>query len=236
MNKIKRFAKKVFRYLMNDFIENASIVDLELFERVHATQTSAAYLTNKMIEAKRFSTQENLMLYALEFITVDGFILEFGVYSGGSINLIAKKNPVNTIYGFDSFEGLPEDWRPGFPKKAFDLQGNLPKVLENVVLVKGWFNETLPIWKDKNLSNIALLHIDCDLYSSTQTIFAELTDQIIDGTIIVFDEYFNYPGWQVGEYKAFQEWLLKTSSSYSYLAVNVKHEQVAVKIHRDTTR
>jgi predicted O-methyltransferase YrrM len=235
MKQIKQFTNKVFLWLVNNYIREASI-DLELFEKIIATKSSAVYLTEKMTEAKRFFSPEEVMHYALELISKDGHVLEFGVFSGRSINLMANRYPDKTIYGFDSFEGLPEDWRPGFPKKAFDLQGNLPKVSENVVLVKGWFNQTLPIWKDKNLSIIALLHVDCDLYSSTQTIFDELSDQIIDGTIIVFDEYFNYPGWQAGEYKAFQEWLLKTSSSYSYLAVNVKHEQVAVKIHRDITR
>jgi len=48
--------------------------------------------------------------------------------------------------------------------------------------------------------------------------------------VIVFNEYFNYPGWQEGEYKAFQEFISDTGLSYEYIGYNHLHEQVAVKI------
>mgnify|MGYP000079224382 CR=1 FL=1 len=70
--------------------------------------------------------------------------LEFGVWQGGSINFFSSKFPNSQFYGFDSFEGLPENWRPGFEKGTFSLNGMLPKVNANVKLIPGWFNESLP--------------------------------------------------------------------------------------------
>ena len=65
-----------------------------------------------------------------------------GVFSGKTINHIAKKIKYN-IYGFDSFEGLPEFWREGFEKGTFNLEKKLPIVEPNVKLIKGWFDKTL---------------------------------------------------------------------------------------------
>ncbi|WP_082976054.1 TylF/MycF/NovP-related O-methyltransferase [Mycobacterium sp. 1165196.3] len=67
----------------------------------------------------------------------------------------------------------------------------MPPVLHNVALVKGMFHETLPEFKKRILKTtpIAFLHIDCDIYESTQEIFSLLGDNIVSGTVIVFDEF-----------------------------------------------
>ena len=74
------------------------------------------------------------------------------------------------------------------------------------------------------------MHIDCDLYSSTQTILAQLRDRIVPGTILVFDEYFNYPGWEVHEHRAFAEFIQATGRRYEYVGLVPSHQQVAVRI------
>jgi hypothetical protein len=74
------------------------------------------------------------------------------------------------------------------------------------------------------------LHIDSDLYSSAKTIFKNLGHLIKSGTIIVFDEYFNYPGWERNEYKAFSEFIDENKKRYEYLGYVGIHSQVAVKI------
>ena len=154
---------------------------------------------------------------------------EFGVFKGTSINFIATNKPNEIIYGFDSFEGLPEDWTVASPKGTFSNHGKLPQVKENVRLIKGWFNETLPEFVKAHPKPCAFIHVDCDLYSSTKTIFAELKNQIVSGTVIAFDEYFNYPGWQEGEYKAFMEFVAENNLEFEYIA-RTDFEQVAVKI------
>ena len=156
--------------------------------------------------------------------------MEFGVFKGESINMISGIKSDKIVYGFDSFEGLPEDWRMDFYKGTFNQQGNLPQVNENVRLVKGWFNETLPEFIKTHSEPCAFIHIDCDLYSSTKMVLDTLKHQIVSGTIISFDEYYNYPGWQDdGEYKAFNDFVKENNIEFEYLARS-NLGQVSVRI------
>jgi len=143
----------------------------------------------------------------------EGMIMEFGVFSGNSIRLIANRYPTRTIHGFDSFIGLPEKWTRGdtnyFSAGTFKLD-ELPSVPSNVHLHKGWFNETIEEFLQSHvMKNIALLHVDCDLFSSTQTVLTLLTPYIKSGTYILFDELFNYPGYEEHELLALWIFLKK---------------------------
>lgn len=198
----------------------------------YATEKSAEYIREKMPGVQSVSSVFSVHDVAIKkAMIIDGLVLEFGVFSGRSINHIASKRDW-IVDGFDSFEGLPENWRDGFAQGAFKVNA-LPSVRENVRLHKGWFEETIPQFlnsiENKN-SPISYLHVDCDLYSSTKTIFDLLGDKIIAGTVIVFDEYFNYNGWEQGEFLAFKEFVEARSKSYEYITYNSKHEQVAVLI------
>lgn len=91
----------------------------------------------------------------------DELWLEFGVFEGKTINYISKFT-TDKVYGFDSFEGLPEKWTDQFDKGAFKVS-ELPKVNDNVVLVKGWFDETLPTFiQEQNGKKVSFLHMDAD--------------------------------------------------------------------------
>jgi hypothetical protein len=174
-------------------------------------------------------TPRQILDLALGQVEVDGHFLEFGVYRGGTIKYIASKFPQRTIHGFDSFEGLPERWSGyNMDKSTFSLGGRVPKVPSNVKLHPGWFDKSLPIWLQANPGPIAFVHIDCDIYSSTNTIFGLITSRVQPGAIITFDEYFGYPNWRNHEYKAFQEFVQANSVRYEYLAYS--RIQVAVKI------
>lgn len=194
-----------------------------------ALSTTVDYVESKMGGVISVNSRFKVHDKAIEHITIDGLILEFGVFQAQTLNYIAKQLPKCNIYGFDSFEGLPEYWRDGFDKSRFAVD-ELPKVEDNVKLIKGWFDETLPKFIETKKEKISYLHIDCDLYSSTKTIFELLGNQIVEGTVIVFDEYFNFPNWENDEYKAFQEFITKTKKEYKYLTYNYKHQQVAVLI------
>lgn len=195
---------------------------------VAALQT-ADYIIENMNNIAMFENTFSLLNYGLSQIEFPGLIMEFGVYSGKTINHIAGQVKTNIVYGFDSFEGLPEDWRSGYVKGSF-RKDNLPEVKENVHLIKGWFKDTLPGFMEEHKEVCSFVHIDCDLYSSTKDVFQALEGRIIPGTVIVFDEYFNYPGWQNHEYKAFKEFIEKSGLGYDYIGyVHVK-EQVGVKI------
>lgn len=198
---------------------------------IRALNSSVNYIEANMPDAIGFETQKELIVYSLNETRVSGFFLEFGVFTGGTMRFMAKKKPTESFHGFDSFEGLPEHWS-GMPlvKHSFSLKGNLPKVPSNVKLHKGWFNETLPIWRKEYKNKVAFIHIDCDLYSSTVDILENLADHIQIGTVILFDEYFNYSNWQNHEYKAWKEFTTKFKIDYEY--IGFARQQVAIKIIR----
>ena len=234
--------------------------------------------------------------------------LEFGVFKGEDITHIAgkllEKSEANhvtylgtgddrynvpVVHGFDSFEGLPTEWKKGnetMEKGAFDLRGVPPTIKsKNVELHTGWFHDTLPAfldeinadinplpeksseeaWRDskdgkvpekfagfkgwqkmsKKPTPVIFIHADADLYSSTATFLTTLFIRgvVVKGTIIVFDEYTNYDGWEEGEWLAWKECVEKFGVSFKYLAVhapkndretsnNFKHgyQSVSVKV------
>lgn len=201
-------------------------------DRIACDQT-ALFVISQMPKTPSFPTKYALLQHSLGAVGVDsgGLYCEFGVYQGATINYVAEHAPEETIHGFDSFEGLPETWRTGFAEGAFKTSG-LPPVRQNVELHKGWFDESLPVWAEAHPGPIAFLHLDADLYSSTKTVFDLLGDRIVPGTVIQFDEYFNYPGWQEGEYKAFQEFVESRQVEFEYLGYCDQHEQVSVRVVR----
>lgn len=202
--------------------------NLDVIAKLAAGMSSSQYLYTRMIGAKRTDSAGALIDYACSQATVEGLIVEFGVFSGRSINRIAQNKP-GPIYGFDSFEGLPEYWRDGYQKGAFARQ-DLPAVAPNVELIVGWFDRTLPKFLDDHPGPASLIHVDCDLYSSTQTIFTQMRERIVPGTIILFDEYFNYPGWELHEFKAFKEFVESWGVQYEYIGLHPNHQQVAVRV------
>jgi hypothetical protein len=195
-----------------------------------ARRSTATYIMSRMRQAMICSDREEVLATAMDRMLRHGLICEFGVFEGQTISYIAKQVPDQNVYGFDSFEGLPETWRGPFKRGVFSTGGRLPSVPANVTLIKGWFDATLPAFVAKHDEPVALLHVDCDLYSSTKCIFAHLGDRVVPGSVIVFDEYFDYPAWQEHEFKAFAEFVAQAGLSYEYLAYNRLHEQVAVRI------
>ena len=169
----------------------------------------------------------------------DTLWLEFGVASGHTINYISNFTKEH-VYGFDSFEGLPEKWRDGFDKGAFNRNGDLPSVNSNVVLIKGWFDTTLPDFIKAQNKKVSFIHMDADLYSSTKCIFDTLKEYIDTDCVIVFDELVNYPGFDgdKGELKAFYEFITENNVDYEWIGMNgvpigmsgYEHENVAVII------
>jgi hypothetical protein len=132
-----------------------------------------------------------------------GDILEFGVAGGDSIRYWAKHCPRRQIYGFDSFEGLPEQWwsRPVGAFKADEPQLDA----KNVTFVKGLFEDTLPGFVESWTGSAALVHVDCDLFSSTRCCLRAVLPRCSPGTVVLFDEYYNYPVFAEHEWLAWHE-------------------------------
>jgi predicted O-methyltransferase YrrM len=204
--------------------------DLDLARHRQAARESAEFANQFMRMAKSYPDKFDLLKAAIAEAQIPGLICEFGVYTGATINFIASLTS-GEVHGFDSFEGLPEDWRAGHEKGTFAVR-SLPAVPPNVRLYKGWFKDTIPPFKQDYSQAIAFLHVDADLYSSTKTVLDMLGDRIVAGTIIQFDEFFNYPGWHEGEgeYKAFSEFCALRHAEIRYLGFARWDEQVAVQI------
>ena len=199
--------------LKNKIYERAAVESVDYFYE----KASSAFMLDDRFKVLEYALQKCLK----NEISKSGLFLEFGVFEGESINFCADLAPNKKFIGFDSFEGLPENWGGKEAKGHFDLEGKLPQVNKNVKLERGWFDESLTRFLEKNTNDVAFLHIDCDLYSSTKTIFEKLKSRIKIGTIIIFDEYFNYPNWQKHEFKAFQEFVKENNVKYEYLAMGV---------------
>ena len=218
------------RKFLTSYFQKSLAFDLEYRLRIRAADTTCEYIENNMVGIPLYNKPYDALDHTLKEVKIKGSYCEFGVYKGDSVNHIAKKINQN-IHAFDSFEGLPETWLSTHKKGHFGLE-KMPHFEKNVIPHKGWFDKTLPQWVKENPENIAFLHVDCDLYSSTKTILTELDSKIVKGTIILFDEYFNYPFWQHHEYKAFQEFVAKNNVQYEYLCYssNKFGAKVAVRI------
>ena len=203
--------------------------DIELLRTIQACTSSAALVDLLMTDAQACSSRLEVMHAAFN-VRASGFICELGVYRGDSSNEIARKCPHEIIYGFDTFAGLPEFWRDGFPKGTFDVSSEKIIFEKNCILYKGLFDETLPKFLKEVQGQAGLVHIDCDIYSSSISALLLLAPRISIGTVIIFDEYFNYTGWQKHEFKAFQEFLDSTGLGCKYIAYNKLGQQVAAII------
>jgi hypothetical protein len=189
----------------------------------------ADFVRAEMRAAIQFERKEGLWDHALKRVPPDGIVAEFGVWSGYSINHIAGKLKNRVVFGFDSFEGLREDWAGSDLEKGhFDLGGRLPGVEPNVRLVKGWFDNTVPAFLSETPGLLAFVHVDCDTYEGADCILKLIGDRLRVGTILVFDEYFGYPGWKTGEFKAWQECVQERGVEFVYLAFTV--QSVSVRI------
>lgn len=205
--------------------------DLDFTARRLASEESARYMVKNMRQARNFTTDYDFHEWVSTQIDAhlcDELYLEFGVATGRTLNHFGRLFPDNTIYGFDGFNGLPEDWTWYIRRGHF--RQNLPRVRKNCELWIGWFNKTLPGFLDSHSGNLAFLHIDSDLYSSASYVLNQLRGRIRPGTIIVFDEYFNYPGWEQDEFRAWQEFVHDNKVKYEYIGFVSRHQKVAVRI------
>lgn len=205
--------------------------NIEIAMTQKACNESADYAQKNMIKAIAVNDRFDLIDTAISAAQIPGFVVEVGVFKGESLNYLAKKLPNQTIYGFDTFEGLPEVWRTGRPTGSYcsgDIEGLTFE--SNCKLYQGLCGDTLPVFKQEELANAKLIHIDCDLYQGAIDTLTILNDRIVSGTVILFDEYFNYPDLSLHEFKAFQEFISETGKKYDYLAFNQRAEGVAIII------
>lgn len=199
----------------------SSLLNPNVIDKVRslAVESSARYIINQSSHAQIFSDRLRLWDLASQHASRGGLFLEFGVSRGKSINYFASQLDTSIkMFGFDSFEGLKEGFAgTEWTKGAFTTNGKIPKLDSRITVVKGWFEETLPIFAKKLDSPISIIHIDSDTYESTDFVLKELEVFLSAGTLILFDEYHGHPNWENCEFKAWQECVLRNNIEYNYL-------------------
>lgn len=178
-------------------------------------------LEHSMWQAPVAANRFELLKFSASRVSAHGMVMEFGVGKGTSLKRLSDALPHSRLYGFDSQQGLPEHWdRDGDkwqdPKGSFSFQPKAEDIGPNVELVTGWYEDTIPEFLNKYGSYVAqelsLVHIDCDIYSSTKTVLGYLKPYMRrSGIVIVFDELtdfrqpLRYKNWREHEWKALVE-------------------------------
>ena len=142
--------------------------------------------------------------------------LEFGVFEGLSMRWWSEhlSQPGATLVGFDSFEGLPEDWRPGRPSGHFQT-GKPPEIADRRVSFQvGWFDQTLPRFVVPEHDQL-ILNVDSDLYSSAATVLRWAEPYLRPGTLLHFDEFSN----RDHEMRAFNELRARSPFRFTPIAI-----------------
>ena len=173
--------------------------------------------------------ESTLLTKALAAAPAAGVVLEFGVYHGLSLRKIAR-HVATPIHGFDSFEGLPEDWKPGEAKGSYSTGGRVPTMPAHVQLYRGWFEDTLPAYVAAETGKLRFVHVDCDLYSSTKTVLEGLRPLLQPGSVFLFDEFLGFEGFEQHEFRAWHEFAERHKIKYEYTAFALMAKQVALRV------
>ena len=165
--------------------------------------------------------------------SIPGDIVECGVWKGGmmqlaALTLLSLGDKSRKIYLYDTFEGMPEpgekdiNWDGVSAKSTWEKYqkngekwgdgGNLSEVTktmistnyprDNLIFVKGMVEDTIP---DHMPESISILRLDTDLYSSTLHELENLYPRLIEGGVLVIDDYGYYLGAREATDKYFRE-------------------------------
>jgi len=236
---MKKYLNRIieFFYPSNKIIQTdykKKLISLNAYEKYKNEEMEKCYnYFKKHFKSSIFLSSDKIREYALKKSlkndsNQNNFYLEFGVYVGKSINFFAS-NLKTKIYGFDSFEGLNEDW-VGHARSSghLDLKGIIPKVKNNVVLVKGEVEQTLVKFLEEKKPVINFMHIDLDTYNPSKFVLHHTKKYMAKGAIILFDDFYNFTGWDVGELKALEE--VYNFDEYKYLAFSKDGSQGCIEL------
>ena len=163
---------------------------------------------------------------AIELSDRDRSFYEFGVWMGDSFKYIVPSFAGG--FGFDSFQGLPEDWGV-VPRGTYSSRGRVPDI-ENAKFVVGEFAATLPEFFDSKRPMAGLINFDADLYSSTITALSNAKPVIDQKTTLVFDEFIVNNKWEQDEFKALNEFCETNGFTYEVVAVSLFTKQVVCRL------
>lgn len=217
------------RYIPNLYARDISVYD-------DAYQT---FIRQTLSDLRRCKVADHTLLREAAALPVseapDGLVLDLGVWIGWSTRL-ASDACGRPVYGFDTFEGLVEDWQIDdqimVKRGTFSLaeplaqrfirdtgvslaDGIPPALGRKVEFIKGSTYDTLaPFLADRPDAPIALFHMDLDTYESCLHALETCKAHFVEGSILVFDEYLVTNG----EMRAFYEFQRKYGLQWRYRA------------------
>lgn len=194
----------------------------------HLTDAIGAILPFCTHETRLFGVPAELLRWSLAQAIGDGMVCEFGVRRGHSINILAAATD-QRIHGFDSFEGLPENWVKA-QAGVLTTDGEMPVVPAHVSLHPGWFETTLPPFLADHPGKVRFVNIDSDIYSSARCVLWALADRLPQGAILVFDELIGNRSWRQDEFRALMEFSQHFQRQFEVIAVNLPGKQVVLRL------
>ena len=205
--------------------------------------TDQEWMDYRLEEAVWRPDRESCLQFSLIKSTPGGFIAEFGVGRGQSLNYIADMTD-ETVHGFDLFRGLslgslfpfsddelPSHGTASAPESGRELCQMLDRCQVrfafNARLWPGSFCESLPIFLDEVRAPARFVHIGCKPYQSVLDALFGLEGRIVRGTVVQFERLWNCWGWQDQAYRALREFSESTGLEFRFLA-RTSGEQVTV--------
>lgn len=162
-------------------------------------------------------------LEGLAFSAPPGAFVEVGVYRGGSAERLDKiaREQGRELYLFDTFEGIPFQFPvDGIPVGAFSdtSEAAIREWFPEAKVYAGIFPTTLP----DDLGGIAFVHVDCDQYLSVRSCIECLFPRLVDGGVMLFDDWRSLEGATIAVIEGFGEGLPETTEGKAY-AIKGRH-------------
>lgn len=206
----RRYLDLMERCLAGVIYEDAPLQDLgkaDYDPRLREYGWDWPSVAHTMIGSRRLNNVRTLLEQVIEH-RVPGDVIETGVWRGGACIMMravleAYEIRNRRVWLADSFEGVPPPKPDVYPadanekfheyealsvpieqvKRNFSKYGLLD---EQVVFLKGWFQDTLPT---APIERLALLRLDGDLYESTIVALRALYDKLSRGGYVIIDDY-----------------------------------------------
>jgi len=226
--------RNISNYIIGKFVNgvyNKELYNIDRVLRKRSLERTAIYVEENMKNAIGLKNRIEIIKFLKEISNDKNnkLHLGFALYDAKMINTILKKIEPNILYCFENVKGLEEDWKD---YKKGNLKNNFSMKFErkNVKLVIGDYKENIKKLLNENKQKCELVYLDCNTYNITKEVLNVLKERIVKDTILFIYDYFNYLGWEEGQFKAFQEFVKENNIKYKYLAYEKYGYTVAIKI------
>jgi hypothetical protein len=203
--------------------------DMRVTAQIAAGQSSAAWIANHADKVNTYPTRHDMLEELCKGELPAGGLAEFGVFTGAVTRFLRPRFPTRTYHAFDSFEGVPESMGLAIKAGDFALGGTIPELPDGVTTHIGWFEDTVPVFRQQYTDRLAFVYIDCDLFESVKTVLANLHDLLAPGAIVAFDDWYNFPNWQAHSRRALEELVERTGTKFTPIGLTFREHAVAFR-------